>query len=254
MSRVVLVHGAFNELWGPNEILGRWYPALRDGLWHVGADLSLEEVGMAFYGDLLRMDPDAGDMPDPADLASKAGLAEMLSKAPGGKGLDGIVHAVGEAANAKLIDQAGRFLAAGDIRAGIRARMDAEVGPDTELVIAHSLGTIVSYQVLAGRPELSPALITMGSPLATPFVFGQLDPKPVDGVGQWPGGVRSWTNIAAVGDAACGGTGLAAHFGDRVQDHLVDNGHRAHDPEPYLNARVTGRAVAAALGLEAAER
>jgi len=249
MSRVVLVHGAFNELWGPNEILGRWYPALRDGLWHVGHDISLDDVGMVFYGDLLRLDPDAGEMPDPADLAAKAGLLDVINKIPGADGLASIAHAVGEAANAKLIDQAGRFLAAGDIRARIRGRMDAEVGPETELVIAHSLGTLVSYLVLASRPELSPALITMGSPLATPFVFGQLDPTPVDGVGQWPGSVRSWTNIAAVGDAACGGTGIASHFGDRVQDHMVDNGHRAHDPEPYLNAKVTGRAVAQALGL-----
>ena len=33
----------------------------------------------------------------------------------------------------------------------------------------------------------------------------------------------------------------------RVEDHLVDNGHRAHDVEPYLNASVTGAAIAAAL-------
>ena len=249
MSRVVLVHGAFNELWGPNEILGRWYPALRDGLWHVGADISLDDVGMAFYGDILRLDPDAGEMPDPADLAAKAGLLDVINKTPGLDGLASVAHAVGEAANAKLVDQAGRFLAVGDVKAKIRERMETQVGPDTELVIAHSLGTVVSYLVLASKPELSPALITMGSPLATPFVFGQLEPKPVDGVGQWPGSVRSWTNIHAVGDPACGGAGLASHFGDRVTDHMVDNGHRAHDPEPYLNAKVTGSAVAAALGL-----
>jgi pimeloyl-ACP methyl ester carboxylesterase len=249
MSRVVLVHGAFNELWGPNEILGRWYPALRDGLWHVDADLSLDDVGMVFYGDILRLDPDQGDMPDPADLAAKAGLVDAINKVSGADSLVKVADAIGQHANDKLIDQAGRFLAVGDVRSRIRERMDRELGPDTELVIAHSLGTIVSYQVLAARPELSPALITMGSPLATPFVFGQLHPAPVDGVGQWPGGVRSWTNIAAVGDPACGGTGLASHFGDRVVDHLVDNGHRAHDPEPYLNAKVTGTAVAAALGL-----
>ncbi len=32
-----------------------------------------------------------------------------------------------------------------------------------------------------------------------------------------------------------------------MTDHLVDNGHRAHDVEPYLNARVTGAAIASAL-------
>jgi hypothetical protein len=36
-------------------------------------------------------------------------------------------------------------------------------------------------------------------------------------------------------------------FGDRVEDVMVDNGHRAHAPEPYMNAAATGEAVAAAL-------
>jgi hypothetical protein len=40
MPRIVLVHGAFHELWGPNEIMARWLPALRDGLWHNGAAIA----------------------------------------------------------------------------------------------------------------------------------------------------------------------------------------------------------------------
>ena len=36
MASIVLVHGAFNELWGPNELKARWLPAVRDGLWHHG--------------------------------------------------------------------------------------------------------------------------------------------------------------------------------------------------------------------------
>jgi pimeloyl-ACP methyl ester carboxylesterase len=245
----VLVHGAFNELWGPHSIQARWLPALRDGLWHAGVDVASEDVECAFYGDLFRLDPDGGDVVDPADLAAKSGMVDVINNIPGAEHLATLAHAVGQAANERLIDQLGRFLAAGDVRHAVRERVDRVLGPDTEVVIAHSLGTLVSYQVLAARPELSPALVTMGSPLATPFAFDQLKPEPVDGVGQWPGSVRSWTNIAAVGDPACGGKGLAHRFGDRVVDHIVDNGHRAHDPEPYLNAAVTGAAVAEALGL-----
>ena len=40
MARIVMVHGAFNELWGPNELKARWLPALRDGLWHHGVELA----------------------------------------------------------------------------------------------------------------------------------------------------------------------------------------------------------------------
>ncbi len=249
MSRVVLVHGAFNELWGPNEIANRWVPALRDGLWHSGVDVDPADVAVAFYGDLFRLDPDKGEMPDPGDLAAKSGLMDVIGTIPGAQGIETIAKAVGDAANERLMDQAGRFLAAGDVRRQVRHRVDSVLGEDTELVIAHSLGTIVSYLVLADRPELSPAFITMGSPLASSFVFDQLKPAPEDGVGVWPGSVRSWTNIAAVGDPACGGKGFGRRFGDQVVEHMVDNGHRAHDPEPYLNASPTGAAVAKGLGL-----
>ena len=36
-------------------------------------------------------------------------------------------------------------------------------------------------------------------------------------------------------------------FGDRVVDRLVDNGHRAHDPQPYMNNRTTGSVLAEAI-------
>jgi hypothetical protein len=53
-------------------------------------------------------------------------------------------------------------------------------------------------------------------------------------------------NVRAIGDKAAA-VPLREKFGERVEDVLVDNGHRAHAPEPYLNAAVTGAAVAAAL-------
>ena len=64
--------------------------------------------------------------------------------------------------------------------------------------------------------------------------------------------MQRWVNVAAVGDRAAEVAELADLFGDagddrRIVDRKVDNGHRAHDPEPYLNASVTGAAIAAAL-------
>jgi hypothetical protein len=103
--------------------------------------------------------------------------------------------------------------------------------------------------VIARTPSgASPIFVTIGSPLgAEKIVFGHLEPAPVDGVGAWPGSVVSWTNVAAIGDHMCAAPKLAERFGPRVADFAVDNGHRAHDPEPYLNAAVTGHAVAAGL-------
>ena len=68
-----------------------------------------------------------------------------------------------------------------------------------------------------------------------------------DGRAAWPGTVEHWVNVESVGDHACAQPRLAEVFGPRVVDRLVDNGHRAHDPQPYLNNPATGAAVAEAL-------
>ena len=59
--------------------------------------------------------------------------------------------------------------------------------------------------------------------------------------------MQRWVNVAAVGDKATAVARLGDRFGPRVEDRLVDNGHRAHDPEPYLNNTVTGQVIADAL-------
>ena len=61
MAKIVLVHGAFNELWGPHEIEAQWLPARRDGLWHRGRTIGDGDVAVCFYGDLFRRDPQATD-------------------------------------------------------------------------------------------------------------------------------------------------------------------------------------------------
>ncbi len=53
-------------------------------------------------------------------------------------------------------------------------------------------------------------------------------------------------DVRAIGDKAAAVT-LREKFGTRVEELLIDNGHRAHDPEPYPNAPATGAAIAAAL-------
>lgn len=88
--------------------------------------------------------------------------------------------------------------------------------------------------------------VTRRSPLAAPVVFNSLEPAPVDGQRVWPGSVQRWVNVRAVGDKAAG-LSLAEKLGPRVEEVVIDNGHRAHAPEPYLNASPTGGAIAAAL-------
>ncbi len=250
MTRVVGVHGAFQELWGPNEVAARWLPAIRDGLWHAGIELDADDFAVAFYGDLFRHDPEA----EPTDaefatLARDSGLADIAGQVHGVGGLEAISKAIGAEMLNRLLDQAGRYIADPGTRAMVRSRVERTVTPDTRVIVAHSLGSIVAYETLCAHPEWSVTdLITIGSPLgADRVVFQHLDPTPLDGLGAWPGPVIAWTNVAAIGDVACSTPKLAERFGPRVSDFAVDNGHRAHDPEPYLNAAATGHAVAAGL-------
>ncbi len=82
MARIVIVHGAFNELWGPNELKARWLPAVRDGLWHHGVGVESDDVAVCFYGDLFRHRP--GSDEDRQLAQSRAGVADMLTEVGGG--------------------------------------------------------------------------------------------------------------------------------------------------------------------------
>ena len=245
VALIVLVHGAFNELWGPNELHSKWVPALRDGLWHAGVDLDPSDVGICFYGDLFRHDPERDGEPDEQ---TRAGIADMLEQTLGADAVASLQLAAGKATFDRTVDMVATMMAKPDLRDRVQARVADAVGPDTRIVVAHSLGTIVTYRALCEHPDWGvDTFVTMGSPLGSPMFTEQALERDDDGLGRWPGSVRSWVNIAAVGDRLAAAPRLATVFGDRVVDRRIDNGHRAHDPEPYLNHRVTGEVLASAI-------
>jgi len=248
MAKILLVHGAFHELWGPNEIKTRWLPALRDGLWHTGVEIHEHDVTAAFYGDLFRPDPEE-DAAEVVAAARQAGADALASQIPGGAdALPAIEQAMGMATVERIEYLAGLLATDPGIEDAVVARVVDRLTDDTEIVVAHSLGTVVTTAALRRNPDRRiRLLVTLGSPLGAPFIQRRLAADTVEGVAPWPGGVERWVNVAAVGDMACVEPQLANLWGPRVQDHRVDNGHRAHDVEPYLNARVTGAAIAAAL-------
>ncbi len=245
MARIVMVHGAFNELWGPNELKARWLPALRDGLWHHGVEIEDHDVDVCFYGDLFRRHP--GTEAEARLERSRAGIAESLSDLGGDGAVAALGQAAGDAVFDRTVDMVTVMATEPDLRDRLRARLEPLVTADTRVIVAHSLGSVLSYMALCNHPDwVVHTFVTLGSPLASPMTLGMLDPAPVDGVGAWPR-VERWVNVRAVGDKAAA-IPLADTFGPKVEDVLVDNGHRAHAPEPYLNVEPTGAAVAAALG------
>ena len=244
MARIVIVHGAFNELWGPNELKARWLPAVRDGLWHHGVQIEADDVDVCFYGDLFRHHP--GSDEDRQREQSRAGVADMLTELDG-DAIASLSQAAGDAMFDRTVDLATAMLSETDLHDRLRARIEAEIRDDTRVLVAHSLGTVLSYSALTQHDDWPVhTFVTLGSPLAVPLVYNALEPAPVDGQGVWPGSVQRWVNVRALNDKACE-TSLADHFGPRVEELVIDNGHRAHAPEPYLNSSPTGSAIAAAL-------
>ena len=130
---------------------------------------------------------------------------------------------------------------------GTNPGMGMAIGANVPAAVTASDVKALAYMGLANHPQWNVhTFVTLGSPLASPMLGDLLDPPLVDGRGQWPGAVQRWVNVRAVGDKAAE-VSLTERFGDRVEEVLVDNGHRAHAPEPYLNSAATGAALAAAL-------
>ena len=245
MARIVLVHGAFNELWGPNELKARWLPAVRDGLWHHGVELAADDLDVCFYGDLFRRHP--GTEEERMLAESRPGFAEALHDLADGDVLAALGEAASQATFERTVDMATVMFTEPDLRDRLRQRLERVIAADTRVLVAHSFGTVVAYTALAAHPDWPVrTFVTLGSPLGAPMVFNTLTPAPVDGTGVWPGPVERWVNVRARNDKACASS-LTERFGPRVEEILVDNGHRVHAPEPYLNSRPTGRVIAEGL-------
>lgn len=232
-------------MWGPNELKARWLPAVRDGLWHHGVELSAQDLSVCFYGDLFRRHP--GSDEDRQLEQSRAGVAEALSGLGGGDTMAALSQMVGEAAFDRTVDMVTMMMTEPDLRGRLQERIEPTVTAETTVLVAHSLGTVLSYTALVSHPEWPiHTFVTLGSPLAAQVVYDVVAPAAVDGAAPWPGSVVRWVNVRAMNDKACESP-LKARFGPRVEEFVIDNGHRAHAAEPYLNAAATGAAIAAAL-------
>ncbi|WP_054814076.1 hypothetical protein [Nocardia arizonensis] len=151
----------------------------------------------------------------------------------------------------RALSQVTRYLTEDDVRAFAQQQVLDLIGPETRLVIAHSLGSVVAYEALH-RVRGPVHLVTIGSPLALEtIIYPRLRPQPP----HVPRCVESWTNIADEDDLVAARLDLAGYFepapGRTVApvtpDDETDNGFRPHDARRYLRRTVTGAAVITAL-------
>jgi hypothetical protein len=287
MARVLAVHG-INNTYSAGPVMAReWVPALLGGVELAGGQglLSQDDIACVFYGDLFRppgrvlgeedleaLEPeDVEDGPETDLLAAwwRAAADVDQSVVPPGESTLGVMSGA-QAALAAL--SGSRFLAGASerllifwlkqvrayftqpgIRDRIQQRFAAAVTPDVQVVVAHSLGTVVTYEALCAHPEWDITnLVTLGSPLGIRnVILDRLIPPPrrTDGglTGPRPRSVTAWTNIADRADFVALVKRLRPVFGPPLTDIEINNGVTVHAVARYLTSPDVGAAVAAAV-------
>jgi len=282
MARIVVVHGVGQQFEGELTLHEVFFSALKQGVVRAGGSVEPDDVVFASYGELFRppaevLSPlpyfDAESVADGYEselllaLWSRAASVdphvvppdeEVLARSPvwASRALAALSRSqfFSGVADRLLIGdlkQVHRYFFEFDFRARIRQAVAAEISADTSVVIGHSLGTVVAYEVLCTVPQRDTlSFVTLGSPLGLPnLIFDRLRPPPRaagEGVrGHWPRCVQTWTNIADRGDVVAVVEDLRPLFGDKIRQIRVHNGSHAHDLRPYLTEPHTGSAILA---------
>ncbi|HEU0089952.1 MAG TPA: alpha/beta fold hydrolase, partial [Pseudonocardiaceae bacterium] len=131
------------------------------------------------------------------------------------------------------------YLCYEDARELTAARVTEAIGDGVDVLIGHSMGSVVAYEWLHNNPDRQPPLlITIGSPLGCGPVRSRLRPP-----ASVPGSGR-WVNLAATHDPIAWPKRLADVFGSAVEDDRVPFRFWAHSARTYLQAAQTAAAVA----------
>lgn len=138
------------------------------------------------------------------------------------------------------------------LREQIQNRVLAHVGPETKIIIGHSLGSVIAYEIAATNLTAPlPLLLTLGSPLGLrSIIYDRLTPQPP----AFPALVHRWVNIADLDDLIAAEPDLTALFErNRPADAILEsgwtvkNGAKPHDGEYYLGKQEAGRPIAETL-------
>ncbi|MFE3032862.1 hypothetical protein ACFXKY_14590 [Streptomyces canus] len=229
MASVVIVHGIGRQFSGPELLRGPVADAVCDGVKLAGEPVpDAQEVGVAFYGDVFRAQPDKGgtahgagegdedferqlallwwskaaaldqrNVQPPGDIVgAKARTPKTVKAALRALSMSRFATRLTEPVLFRLLSQLRDYLTDDDTGGQVLARVRDDIGDDTRVVVGHSLGSVIAYEALcAGAGPSVRTFVTLGSPLGIPLVFNRLTPAPRNGIGAWPHDVTRWTNI-----------------------------------------------------------
>lgn len=289
MAKIVFVHGMNMHSHEYAKLKADWYSALiallkrtQWGNEHPDRLPKEEDVELAYWADLMRrpnFDEEAqkgiGSLALDGYYAFLRGLVKFADKTSwfGKDGrpsfgfaelLDGLV-----AQTTMYMHNAAVYHPNPDVADGaffqVQARFRAALGEDTELVIAHSLGSVVAYEGLYWKPSRVKSLITVGSPMASPdlilkplreravrLVPGSVSAHPDNAILPWPRGLESWINFYSHADVwVVPIEGLKQLF-EFVKDVRVEHGtwtdpKVTHSLPAYFQNIEIGDAIAAVL-------
>ena len=130
------------------------------------------------------------------------------------------------------------------IRREVKIRLRAAVSAGRPVLLyAHSMGSIIAYDTLwqlshEPREELGiDLMLTTGSPLGQHLIQRRLKGFKKEGVERYPGNLRRWTNIAAIGELTAIDMTLKNDFGEMIRLGLIED---IEDLETYNYYRMDG--------------
>ena len=147
--------------------------------------------------------------------------------------------------------QVTRYFTDESVRAAAQQQVLQLVNERTKVVIGHSLGSVVAYEVAHALGQSLPLLITLGSPLGLQtIVYQQLRPQPPG----FPPALQHWLNVADKEDLVAAEPDLTLFFGSSLPNgatfdggFTVDNGSDPHNAMFYLGKEKVAEAVRSAL-------
>jgi hypothetical protein len=292
--RLVFIHGINNEDNSAAQIEKDWWEAILDGWSSFGlAPKPKPQVRAAFYGDILAKENDkASQQMGAAGVDASAAAFEFLEEYRKNAGLTleeytrlqletdptfnhvqqgrfraalvrlAAAIAAGLPANGKIVaglflKQAVTYIDESGVREAIHKKVVEQVFPNDgtpTVVVAHSLGTVVAYNVLAdascgltpgGTPV--PFLCTLGSPLAIDMMDAVIPARnklPNPPIASWVNGFRKDDFVAldkALKKETIGFDGITNY-----RTKMVD-GPDPHSITQYLKAEQISKALHKAL-------
>lgn len=214
---IIGIHGLNNK--PRRDTLRRWWmAALHEGLRrNIASPPTLPDFQLAYWADLNHAVPyTASDDPEPylpangtgEMTAGKSGTRRMMAAL----GLEAAGKVLEALSNSRFLEERlehlieakandlFRYHAEPELRRRARARLSLKLNRASSdarpvLLIAHSMGSIIAYDVLREHPALAVShLVTIGSPLGLGEVKNFSSRE--FGAPRIPDGVRQWTNLA----------------------------------------------------------